>query len=374
MATNDVWGARADQVGSLLRPDRLIAARDKANAGQMEAAELRAMEDDAIREVVRMQEAVGLRIVTDGEYRRASYSDSFTASGITGVELRETEREGWSKSTKFGSRTARLIPAVVDRIEWAGGNNARDFAFLRSVTSQIPKITLPGPGYIHYRAGRANISRSVYPDLDRFWSDLVDCYVKELRSLADVGCTHLQMDETSFVKLGDARVRAILRDRGDEWSDLLDRYIEAMNAIAERAPTGMKLAVHICRSQNPNWQANASYEPIAEKIFNALKFDVYFLEYDNANAGSFEPLCLVPPGKRVVLGLISTRVPEIENIDDLKRRVEEASRYIPLTQLAIGPQCGFSTNLIEGVHLTSEIQRAKLALVAAAAREIWPGG
>jgi 5-methyltetrahydropteroyltriglutamate--homocysteine methyltransferase len=147
-----------------------------------------------------------------------------------------------------------------------------------------------------------------------------------------------------------------------------------MNAIAEQAPPGMKLAVHICRSQNPNWQANASYDPIAEKIFNALKFNVYFLEYDNANAGSFEPLRLVPPGKRVVLGLISTRVAEIENIDDLKRRIDEASRYIPLAQLAIGPQCGFSTNLVEGVHLTNEIQRAKLALIAAAAREIWPGG
>jgi 5-methyltetrahydropteroyltriglutamate--homocysteine methyltransferase len=198
--------------------------------------------------------------------------------------------------------------------------------------------------------------------------------MKELRSLADVGCTHLQLDETSLVKLGDARVRAILRDRGHDWSDLLDRYIEAMNAIAEQAPPGMKLAVHICRSQNPNWQANASYDPIAEKIFNALKFNVYFLEYDNANAGSFEPLRLVPPGKRVVLGLISTRVAEIENIDGLKRRIDEASRYIPLAQLAIGPQCGFSTNLVEGVHLTNEIQRAKLALIAAAAREIWPGG
>jgi len=255
-----------------------------------------------------------------------------------------------------------------------GGANARDFAFLRSVTSQIPKITLPGPGYIHYRAGRANISRSVYPDLDRFWSDLVDCYVKELRSLADVGCTHLQLDETSLVKLGDERVRAILRDRGDDWSDLLDRYIEAMNAIAAQAPPGMTLAVHICRSQNPNWQANASYGPIAEKIFNALKFNVYFLEYDNPNADSFEPLRLVPPGKPVVLGLISTRVAEIEDINYLKRRVEEASRYIPLAQLAIGPQCGFPTNLTEGVHLTSEIQRAKLAVVTAATREIWSEG
>jgi len=374
MTPDEVWSARADQVGSLLRPDPLLAARAQANAGQMAAGELRALEDDAIREVVRMQEAAGLQIVTDGEYRRFSYSDSFTASGITGVELRETEREGWSKSTKFGSRTARLIPAVVDRLQWAGGDNARDFAFLRSVTSRIPKITLPGPGYIHYRAGRANISRSVYPDLDRFWSDLVDCYVKELRSLADVDCTHLQLDETSLVKLGDERARAILRERGDEWSDLLDRYIEAMNAIAAQAPAGMKLAVHICRSQNPNWQAQASYEPIAEKIFNALKFNVYFLEYDNPSAGTFEPLRLVPPGKRIFLGLVSTRVAEIENMDDLRRRVEEASRYIPLSQLAIGPQCGFSTNLVEGVHLTSVIQRAKLALLAAAAQEIWPGG
>lgn len=374
MATNEVWGARADQVGSLLRPDRLLAAREKVNAGQMDSAELRAMEDDAIREVVRMQEAAGLRIVTDGEYRRFSYSDSFTASGITGVELRETEREGWSKSTKFGSRTARLIPAVVDRLQWAGGDNAKDFAFLRSVTSQIAKITLPGPGYIHYRAGRANISRGVYPDLDRFWSDLVDCYVKELHSLAAVGCTHLQLDETSLVKLGDERVRAILRDRGDDWSDLLDRYIEAMNAVAAQAPPAMKLAVHICRSQNPNWQAQATYEPIAEKIFNTLKFNVYFLEHDNPGAGSFEPLRLVPPSKRVFLGLVSTRVAEIENIDHLKRRVEEASRYIPLDQLAIGPQCGFSTNLVEGVHLTAEIQRAKLALIATAAQEIWPKG
>lgn len=372
MAANEVWGGRVDHVGSLLRPERLLAARDKCNAGQIDAAELRASEDDAIREVVRMQEAAGLRIVTDGEYRRFSYSDSFTASGITGVELRETEPEGWSKSSKFGSRTARLIPAVVERLQWTGGDNARDFAFLRSVTSQIAKITLPGPGYIHYRAGRANISRAVYPDLDGFWSDLVDCYVKELGSLAAAGCTHVQLDETSLVKLGDERARAILAERGDHWSDLLDQYIAALNAIAARAPAAMKLAVHICRSQNPNWQALATYEPIAEKLFNALKFNVYFLEYDNPSAGSFEPLRLVPPGKRVFLGLASTRVAEIEELDHLKRRVEEASRYIPLGQLAIGPQCGFSTNLAEGVHLTSEIQRAKLERLAAVAQEIWP--
>src|SRR5262245_1074442 len=216
---------RAEHIGSLLRPPDLLRAREEHAAGRLDRARLTEIERAAIRDVVRMQEEVGLDVVTDGEFRRGTYSDSFTTSGISGVDVQLTEEQGWSKSGTHGHRTARRIPAVVDRIAWKGPQNAADFAYLKSLTTRTPKITLPGPCYIHYRAGRANISRSVYPDLDRFWSDLVAAYVQEMKSLADAGCTYLQLDETSLVKLGDPRARELLKERGDGWRDLLKTYI-----------------------------------------------------------------------------------------------------------------------------------------------------
>jgi 5-methyltetrahydropteroyltriglutamate--homocysteine methyltransferase len=362
---------RADHIGSLLRPPELLRARDEFQAGRIDASVLRAVEDDAIRKVVALQEEVGLQVITDGEFRRHTYSDSFTTSGISGIEVEMTEREGWTKSSAHGHRTARRIPKVVSRIEWRGPQNARDFAFLKSLTRRTGKITLPGPAYIHYRAGRANISRSVYPDLDNFWSDLVAAYHRELASLAEVGCTYVQIDETSLVKLGDPRARQLLAERGDQWSDLLRTYIEVINQVASGTPAGMKLAIHVCRSQDPSWQADTGYDPIAEALFNAMKIDLYLLEYDNPRAGTFEPLRYLPTGKAVVLGLVSSKNPQIESAELLKRRITEASRFASLDRLALSPHCGFSTSANEHNVESEELQRRKLTRIVEVASEVW---
>jgi 5-methyltetrahydropteroyltriglutamate--homocysteine methyltransferase len=362
---------RAEHIGSLLRPAELLRARKDYAAGKLNREGLRAVEDDAIRDVVRLQEDVGLQIVTDGEFRRGTYSDSFTQSGISGVSIEMTEERGFSKSETHGHRMARRIPKVVDRITWNGPQNAGDFRFLKTVTTKTPKITLPGPCYIHYRAGREHISPEVYPDLDAFWSDLVQAYVQEMRSLADAGCTYLQIDETSLVKLGDPRVRQLLRERGDNWRDLLRTYIGVINAVAAGAPAGMTVGIHICRSQDPSWQADVGYDPIAGPLFNDIKIGIYFLEYDNPRAGTFEPLGSLPRGKFVVLGLVASKVADLESADLLKRRIEEASRYVRLEQLALSPQCGFSTSASEHLGMSEAQERAKLTRIVEVAGDVW---
>jgi 5-methyltetrahydropteroyltriglutamate--homocysteine methyltransferase len=364
---------RAEHIGSLIRPPELLAARQQQAAGQIDAAGLRAIEDAAIARVVKLQEDLGLDVVTDGEFRRGTYSESFTSSGISGIEIARTEDEGWSASPTQGHRMARRIPKVVGRVAWQGPQNADDFRYLQSLTTRTGKITLPGPCYIHYRAGRANISRDAYPDLDAFWADLVRAYHQEMASLAKAGCTYLQIDETSLVKLGDPRVRHLLSARGDTWQDLLRTYVGVINAVVDGAPEGMTVGLHVCRSQDPSWQANAGYDAIAEPLFNDINVDIYFLEYDNSRSGDFSPLRLVPPGKFVVLGLVASRDQEIETAAALKRRIDEASRYLPLEQLALSPQCGFSTSAAEHVAVTEEIEKAKLARVVEVAREIWGG-
>jgi 5-methyltetrahydropteroyltriglutamate--homocysteine methyltransferase len=362
---------RAEHIGSLLRPPALLAARRAHEERRIDAAELKAIEQEAIARVVKLQENVGLQVVTDGEFRRSTYSDSFTTSGISGVSIEMTEEAGWSASATHGHRTARRIPKVVGRIAWRGSENADDFRFLKSLTSRTPKITLPGPCYIHYRAGRANISRDIYPDLDTFWSDLVQAYHQEMRALAQAGCTYLQIDETSLVKLGDPRARRLLAERGDDWSELLSRYIEVINAVVAGAPAGMSIGIHICRSQDPSWQADIGYDPIAEPLFNALNVKFYFLEYDTARAGTFTPLAALPKDKMVVLGLVASKQVALESADFLKRRIEEASRHVDIAQLALSPQCGFSTSATEHAVLSEELQMAKLARVVEVAREVW---
>jgi 5-methyltetrahydropteroyltriglutamate--homocysteine methyltransferase len=362
---------RAEHIGSLLRPPELLRARERHAAGELDRKGLAAIENAAIARVVKLQEDVGLHVVTDGEFRRGTYSDAFTSAGISGVKIEMTEERGWSRSQSHGHRMARRIPTVVGRIAWKGPQNADDFRFLKSLTTRTPKITLPGPCYIHYRAGRANICRDVYPDLDAFWSDLVEAYVQEMRSLADAGCRYLQIDETSLVKLGDPRVRQLLAERGDDWRDLLRIYVGVVNAVVAGAPEGMTIGIHVCRSQDPSWQADVGYDPIAEPLFNAMKVDNYFLEYDNARTGTFAPLRCVPEGKFVVLGLVASKVSELESVDVLKRRIEEASRYVKLEQLGLGPQCGFATSAAEHVTVTEEVERAKLARIVEVARQVW---
>jgi 5-methyltetrahydropteroyltriglutamate--homocysteine methyltransferase len=362
---------RAEHIGSLVRPSSLVHARQEFEAGRIERGALRAAEDEAIRQAVALQEEVGLQVVTDGEFRRGTYSDSFTTQGIRGVSVQLTEREGWTSSATHGHRMARRIPRVIGRIEWNGPQNARDFAYLKSLTDRVGKFTLPGPGYIHYRAGRQHISREVYPDLDAFWSDLVHAYHQEMRALADAGCTYLQIDETSLVKLGDPRVRELLAARGDDWQELLRVYVDAVNAVVAGAPQGMTVGVHVCRSQDPSWQAAVGYEPIAEVMFRRIKVDIYFLEYDDPRSGSFEALRLLPAEKKVVLGLVHSRKPELETVEFLKRRIDEACRYASRDQLSISPQCGFATGVFLGDDRSIEAERAKLARVVETARAVW---
>lgn len=364
---------RAEHIGSLIRPPELVRARKDHEAGRLDGAALRAAEDEAIRGVVALQEEVGLEVVTDGEYRRGTYSDAFTTDALDGVRIELTEPDGWKPSAQHGVRTAMRIPRVHDRITWSHSPNADNFRFLKSVTSVTPKVTLPGPAYIHYRAGRRNISAEIYPDLDDFWTDMVHAYHQELRALGEAGCRYVQIDETSLVKLGDARARKLLADRGEDWQELLPMYIAAVNAVIAGAPDGMAIGIHICRSQDPNWQANTGYDPIADALFNEMKVGFYFLEYDNERAGGFEPLRLVPPGKRVVLGLVASRVPELETAEFLMRRIEAASRFIALDQLALSPQCGFATalDLPEGVDVA--LERAKLARIVEVAKQVWGG-
>ncbi len=362
---------RAEHIGSLLRTPELRAARTQLAAGGLDAAGLRAAEDVAVRAVVKLQEDAGLQVVTDGEMRRNTYSDSFTVGGIHGVEIRMTEEQGWSKSQTHGHRTARRIPAVTGKISWKGPQNAADFAFLKSVTTRTPKITLPGPAYIHYRAGRLNISRDAYPSLDEFFTDLVEAYGKEINSLYDVGCRYVQIDETSLVKLGDDRARQLLTERGDDWADLLKLYVDVVNRVIATAPADMRVGLHICRSQDPSWQANVSYAPIAEAVFQGTRAPFFFLEYDNERAGGFEPLAAVPKDRSVVLGLVASKVPEVESADYLKRRIDEASKFIDLDRLALSPQCGFATSWDVGGAMTQEIEAAKLKRVVDVSREVW---
>jgi 5-methyltetrahydropteroyltriglutamate--homocysteine methyltransferase len=362
---------RAEHIGSLLRPPELLHARERHAAGALDRAGLTAIEERAIRDAVKLQEDIGLQVITDGEFRRGTYSDSFTSSGISGVSVEVTDPEGWTPSASHGHRMARRIPQVVDRIEWKGPQNADDFRFLKSLTSRTPKITLPGPCYIHYRAGRRNISRDVYPDLDTFWSDLVEAYHREMHSLALAGCSYLQIDETSLIKLGDPRVRDLLAERGDDWRDLLRNYIGVINAVIAGAPEGMTIGIHICRSQDPSWQADVGYDVVARPLFNDLNVGIYFLEYDNVRAGTLIPLRWVPAGKFVVLGLVATKVAQLETVDYLKRRIEDASRYLPLDQLCLSPQCGFSTSAAEHVAVTEGIEKAKLARIVEVARQVW---
>ncbi len=362
---------RAEHIGSLVRPAALLAARRDHADGKLSREDLTRAENDAIRDVVKLQEEAGLQVITDGEFRRGTYSDSFTTAGISGVQVEMTEDLGFAVSATHGHRMARRIPKVVSKLAWKGPQNAADFRFVKSLTSRTPKVTLPGPAYIHYRAGRANISRDAYPDLDGFWADLIAAYHQELRSLRDAGCTYLQIDETSLVKLGDQRVRQLLTERGDDWRDLLKVYIEAMNALVAGAPDGMTIGIHICRSQDPSWQADTGYDPIAEPMFNDMKIGLYWLEYDNSRSGGFAPLSTVPKGKRVVLGLVSSKLPEIESADLLKRRIEEASTQIDLDQLALSPQCGFSTSATDKGAMTETIEQAKLKRVADVARDVW---
>ena len=362
---------RADHVGSLLRPKKLLDARDQNKQGTLSASGLRTVEDEAIREIVRFQEGLGLRGITDGEFRRTYFHIDFLTK-LAGV----TTKGGISVSFHSASGDVDFAPPVMQvtgMVRHAVPIQRDDFLFLRSATTRTPKVTIPSPTMLHFRGGRGAISRDAYPDLDAFYADVAQAYRDEIADLAAAGCTYLQLDDTNLAYLCDDKMREGARQRGDNPDELPRRYARLINAAIEKRPADMTVCIHLCRGNFKSaWVAEGGYEPVAEVLFNELAVDGYFLEYDDARSGDFAPLSHVPKGKTVVLGLVSTKVGQLETKDDLKRRVDAAARLVPLEQLCLSPQCGFSST-VHGNDIAVESQTAKLELVVETAREIWGG-
>jgi 5-methyltetrahydropteroyltriglutamate--homocysteine methyltransferase len=360
---------RADHVGSFLRPAKLLAAREKWQAEAISRVQLRESEDQAIAEIVGVQENVGLSSVTDGEFRRTYFHIDFLEQ-LEGVEA----KGGLPVSFRREDGSVDFEPPVMkvtSQVRHVKPIQLEDFRFLQSVTKRTPKITIPSPTMLHFRGGRAAISKDAYPDLEPFYQDVANAYQRELRLLADAGCRYVQLDDTNLAYLCDEKMREGARKRGDDPNELPRRYAKLINAALADKPADMTAAVHLCRGNfRSAWAAEGGYEPVAEVLFNELNVDAYFLEYDDARSGDFAPLRFVPKGKLVVLGLVSTKRPALESKDELKRRIDDAARFLPLEQLCLSPQCGFSST-VHGNEITPEVQRAKLSLVVETAREVW---
>jgi len=362
---------RADHVGSFLRPKRLLEARERKARGEITPAALRQVEDDAIAEIVRFQEDVGLRSVTDGEFRRTYFHIDFLEQ-LGGVK---TDIPVTIRKPDGTEELAPPVMRVIDKVRHVKDIQRADFEYLKSrVTSgHTPKVTIPSPTMLHFRGGRAGISREHYPDLEPFYQDVATAYGDELRSLAAAGCTYVQMDDTNLAYLCDDKMREAARSRGDDPDELPHRYASFINRVVAQKPEGMTLAVHLCRGNfKSTWAAQGGYEPVAEALLSEMGVDGYFLEYDDARSGDFKPLRFLPKGKTVVLGLVTTKLGQLESKDDLKRRIDEAAQYVPLEQLCLSPQCGFSST-VHGNDIAVEAQRAKLRLIVEVADEVWGG-
>jgi 5-methyltetrahydropteroyltriglutamate--homocysteine methyltransferase len=358
---------RADHVGSFLRPKYLLDARERKTRGEITAAELRAVEDRAIAEVVKMQEEIGLSSITDGEFRRTYFHIDFLQQ-LGGVKTGEVV------TTRRADGTEELAPpvmSVIDKVRHVKDIQLADFEYLKGLTRRTPKVTIPSPTMLHFRGGRAGISRDHYPDLDEFYQDTANAYGDELRSLAGAGCTYVQMDDTNLAYLCDPKMQEAARSRGDDPAELPHRYASFINRVVAQKPPGMTLCTHLCRGNfKSTWAAQGGYEPVAEALLSEMNVDGYFLEYDDERSGDFKPLRFLPKGKTVVLGLVTTKFGTMESKDALKRRIDDASRYAPLEQLALSPQCGFSST-VHGNAIAMEAQAAKLRLVVDVAREVW---
>jgi 5-methyltetrahydropteroyltriglutamate--homocysteine methyltransferase len=372
MASRSLPPFRADHVGSLLRPPSLLRARARHAAGEIDAAALREIEDDSIRDVVRMQADVGLRTATDGEFRRTSWHMDFI------YQLGGVDRTDEKLMVHFRNAAGELdfesaALSVHEPISLPETIFGDAFGFLREQVSpaQTAKLTIPSPSMVHYRGGRAAIDETVYPDLDEFWADLTAAYADEVRRLADLGCTYLQLDDTSLAYLNDPKQRALVSEQGGDAEHQHELYIRNINAALANRPDGLQVTTHMCRGNfRSSWAAEGGYDFVAEALFTQLDVDGFFLEYDDERSGGFEPLRFVPPGKQVVLGLVTTKKGALETKDQLKRRIDEAAKYVPLDQLCLSPQCGFSST-VEGNTLTYDEEVAKLRLIVETAAEVW---
>jgi 5-methyltetrahydropteroyltriglutamate--homocysteine methyltransferase len=363
---------RADHVGSLIRPDALIAARAAAERGEIAAAELARMQQAAIGDVVRLQQDIGLKVVTDGEYNRQSWQRDFLLKigNVKPMVSQLTVRFHSAAGTR--DHTPPSLQ-VVGKLSRPAGIFVDDFKFLVSIAppGTTAKLTIPSPTVVHFRGGRGAIDARAYPDMAAFYDDLAAVYRVEIADLAAAGCRYLQIDEVNLAYLCDPELRRQVAALGEDPDALPRTYAKLLNAAIAGRPPGMVVCMHLCRGNFAGaWIAEGGYEPVAELLFNAIDVDGYFLEYDSPRAGDFSPLRFLPKGKIAVLGLVTTKSPKLEAKDELKRRIDEASRYAPIAQLALSPQCGFSSG-IGGNAMTVEDQIKKLTLVVETAREIW---
>ncbi len=361
---------RADHVGSLIRPDALIKAREAAEKGGIPPDELIRIQHDAIRGVVRLQEDIGLKLATDGEYNRHSWQRDFL------LKIGNVKPMASKLTVRFHSAAGTRDHAppslqVVGKLSRPSGIFVDDFKFLKSVARTTPKITIPSPTIVHFRGGREAIDARAYPEMGAFYDDLAAVYRAEIRDLGAAGCRYLQIDEVNLAYLCDPELRRQVANIGEDPESLPQTYARLLNDTIKDKPAGMTVCMHLCRGNFAGaWIAEGGYEPIADLLFNEIGVDAYFLEYDTQRAGDFAPLRFLPKGKIAVLGLVTTKSPKLETKDELKRRINEASRYAPLEQLALSPQCGFSSG-IGGNAMTVDDEVAKLKLVVETAREVW---
>jgi 5-methyltetrahydropteroyltriglutamate--homocysteine methyltransferase len=362
---------RADHVGSLLRSKEVLQAREDHKQGKLDAAALRKVEDKAIRDAVKMQEDIGLQVATDGEIRRGSWHMDFLyqVGGVTKVQ------DNLKVQFKNAQGVIEFTPAalkVTGKLKLDKTIFGEEFQFLKSATTKAtPKLTIPSPSMMHYRGGRAAIDATIYPQMEAFWTDLAKAYSDEVEGLHKLGCTYLQMDDTSLAYLNDPAQREHIKQLGGDAEHQHEIYIKLINGALARKPADMTVCTHMCRGNfRSSWVAEGGYDFVAEALFSQLKVDGFFLEYDDARSGGFEPLRFVPKGKMVILGLVTTKKGALEKKDDLKRRIDQAAKFVPLDQLCLSPQCGFSST-VDGNALTLEEQIAKLRLVVETAREVW---
>ena len=361
---------RADHVGSLQRPQRLLEARNRLKAGEIDAAELRALEDKAIGEVVKMQEDIGLQSITDGEYRRENFHFDFL-SKIDGVDFRRMMPEG-AEGESHDPEKAPFVAYITKRMDRpAAGAEVENFKVIAGLTDRTPKITIPSPTMTHFRGGREAIDRDAYPEMDEFFDDLARVYREELTGLADAGCRYVQFDDTNLAYLCDEKMRDGARKLGEDPDKLPATYAALINDAIRDRPDDMAVCVHLCRGNaQSQWFAAGGYEVIAEKVFNLTKVDGFFLEYDDERSGGFEPLRFVPKGPKIVLGLLTTKRGQMEPRDEILRRIEEASKFVDIDQLCLSPQCGFSSNAV-GNLISVDEQVAKLGAIVEIAEEVW---
>ena len=366
---------RADHVGSFLRPQELLESRSKWIRGNLSLDDLRAHEDECIRDVVKLQEEVGLTAITDGEFRRESFHVDFirTLEGIDApwdfddaVEQHQRNKDAEEK------KAAPFVPKVIGKLGLPeGGISVRDYNYTASLTDRQVKVTMPSPTMTHFRGGREAIDKVAYPDMAGFFTDLASIYREELAALGDAGCRYVQYDDTNLAYLCDDKMRENARQLGEDPDELPATYAALINDSISGRPDDMAVCIHLCRGNaKSQWFAAGGYEPVAEKLFTLTDVDGFFLEYDDERSGDFAPLRFVPKGKQVVLGLVTTKKGDLESKDELKSRIDEASKYVDVDQLCLSPQCGFSSNAI-GNLITVDDEKAKLGLVLEVAEEVW---